>query len=195
MKNSIDLGSDPGADTIPRPSDQMVRLVYRELHQLARARLRLMRQKNRTLQTTALINEAYLRLARRPDQLWQGRRHFYRAAARAMRCILVDRVRKNNSRRHGGDWQRVTVSVTLGSSGDAVALDPEDFIALERALAGLERDHPEHAEIVLMRYYCGLTMTEIAESLGMARSTVDRKWAFARGWLRRALRGRRAVAR
>jgi len=159
-------------------------MVYAELRALAEARMR-RTPPGQTLQPTALVHEAYLRVVRGADAAWEGRKHFFFAAARAMRDILVEQARRRQSLKRGGDRQREALDMV-----DVVFEEPqEDVLALNEALTRLEQENPEAAQLVLLRYYAGLTGKETADVLGVSLSMVDRRWRFARAWLRRALEG------
>jgi RNA polymerase sigma factor (TIGR02999 family) len=157
-------------------------LVYDELRRLAASYLRRERP-GQTLQATALVHEAYLRLLRDRQQSWQNRAHFLAIAARSMRQILVERARARDSLKRGGDHARITLDEELvageGPSVDVVAIDA----ALQR-LAALDR---QQARIVELRFFGGLTVEETAEALGVAPATVKRHWSVAKAWLRREL--------
>ena len=162
------------------------RALYAELRRLADARMNQI-PPGQTLQPTALVHEVYIRLMGRGEATWNGRGHFFGAAARAMRDVLVDQARRKGARKHGGDQVRVDSMVTL-SDGDArYELSAADVLALHQALDKLEQAHAQAAEIVLLRYFTGLTMDEIAEALAVTTRTVERKWRFARAWLAREL--------
>jgi RNA polymerase sigma factor (TIGR02999 family) len=168
---------------IEEPGDELVQQLYHELRGLAAGILRRLPAGGVTLQPTALVHEAYERMCQRPDQRWQGRRHFYRAAAQAMRHLLVDRARERKALRHGGEWQRTDISVTLGGPDDAAVLSREELIDLDRALRKLQRTYPDLVELVHMRYFCGLTVPDIAELRDVSTRSVEREWEFARAWL------------
>jgi len=159
-------------------------LVYEELHRLAQARLRRTPPGN-TLQTTALIHEAYLKLVGSGDPGWNGRNHFFGAAARAMRDILVDQARRKAAAKHGGAMRRVDLDQA------EIVLDepPEALLALEEALKRLETEEPRLGEIVMLRYFAGLTQGETAAALGVSERTVERDWRYIKAWLRRELEG------
>jgi len=153
-------------------------LVYHELRQLAAQKLA---QENpgQTLQATALVHEAYLRLVGDHDPGWQGRRHFYGAAARAMRQILVEQARRKASHKHGGHGVRVELA-----EGMAYVEPPaDDLLALDEAIQKLQAHKPHLAEIVMLRYYTGLSVAETAGVLGESVRTVYRDWRHARTWL------------
>ena len=164
--------------------DQLIRDLYDELRKLARARLARMRPEH-TLQPTALVNEAYLRLVKNRDAGWDGRGHFFGAAARAMRDILVEHARKRASQKRGGDLQRVDMTITF-ADGEKTG-SPEELLALHHALEEMQRSHPDKAELVLLRYFAGLTMDQISELTGTPKRTLERQWRFARAWLRTKL--------
>jgi RNA polymerase sigma-70 factor, ECF subfamily len=160
-------------------------LVYAELRRRAAMYLRRERH-GHTLQPTALVHEAYLRLADQRHVQWQNRGHFFGVAAQAMRRILVDHARTRQRLKRGGDADRVTLHDV-----DAVA-DTRDveLIDLDRALTELQSQDPDQARIVEMRYFAGLTVEETAEALGISPATVKREWTMARAWLFARLRDR-----
>jgi RNA polymerase sigma factor (TIGR02999 family) len=172
-----------GSTTVEGPGQEMVQKLYHELRRLAGAKLGRMPGAGQTLQPTALVHEAYMRLSRNPDKIWQGRRHFYRAAAVAMRHILIERARAKKSARHGGGWQRTEITISLADHEDRLFLAPEDVLTLDRALHKLGTEFPELVELALMRYFCGLTVPEIADLMGVTTRTIERKWSFTRAWL------------
>jgi RNA polymerase sigma factor (TIGR02999 family) len=152
--------------------------VYTELRRLAEA-LTGQLPPGQTLQPTALVHEAYLKLVRDQDPGWEGRRHFFGAAAQAMREILVDQARRKASRKHGGSARRVDLS-----DGLALIEPPaDDLLALDEAIHQLQAEEPRLAEIVLLRYYTGLSVEETAGVVGRSVSTVTREWRQARAWL------------
>ena len=161
-------------------AEQLLPLVYDELRRLAAASLA-QEKPGQTLQATALVHEAYLRLV--GDQQFAGRRHFFAAAAEAIRRILVERARRKQAARHGGQRQRESLD-----PGRLAAPAPDDeLLALHEALDRLAEKHPEKAELVKLRYFAGLTADQAAATLGISPSTADRQWAYARAWLRRAM--------
>jgi RNA polymerase sigma factor (TIGR02999 family) len=157
-------------------------LVYAELHQLARARLARQPQ-GQTLQPTALVHEAYLRIAGDSSVTWEGRQHFFFAAARAMRDILVEQARRKAGPKHGGGRRRQELDEAC------LVLEPpsDDVLAVHEALEKLEARDPLKAQIVLLRYFTGLTMDETAAVLGLAERTLDRHWRYIRAWLMKQL--------
>ena len=161
---------------------QLTELVYGELHRMARARMR-GEDSGRTLQTTALVHEAYLRLVDAGDIPWQDRAHFFAVCAQMMRRILVDHARKRNSDKRGGEM----ISVALDDALEVAAAESIDVVALHVALEQLEAIFPQQAKIVELRFYGGLTIDETAEVLGVSAATISREWTMARAWLRRAL--------
>jgi RNA polymerase sigma factor (TIGR02999 family) len=168
----------------PHAAAQLLPLVYNELRSLA-ARKLAHEKPGDTLQATALVHEAYLRLtAGEADESpggphWDGRRHFFAAAAEAMRRILLDRARAKRRLKRGGDWRRIR----LDQVDLPVEQAPEDLIALDRALAKLAQEDALCAELVKLRFFAGLTLGDAASALGIARRSADRYWAFARSWL------------
>ena len=166
----------------PDALDRLMAVVYDELHRLARQRLAGL-PAGQTLQATALVNEAYLRLAGRADEPWENRRHFFFAAARAMRDILVEQARRKAGPCHGGGRRRQE----LDEAAAVLEPPPLEVLALHEALEELEKQAPEKAQIVQLRYFGGLTMAEIAEVTGQAEVTVHRHWRFIRAWLKQKL--------
>ena len=161
-----------------RAADELLPLVYDELRVLAGRQLAA-EPRGQTLQPTALVHEAYLRLVRGEPAAWENRGHFYSAAARAMRRILIERARKRAAARHGGGRRRVTLSEVASEE----ATDPLDLLALDEALSRLERRDPRMSEIVMLRYFAGLGVEDTAAALGVSVRTVKRDWAVARAWL------------
>lgn len=163
----------------PKAADELLPLVYENLRQLAAARLA-REQPGQTLQATALVHEAWLRLTGTdPTKPWNGRGHFFGAAAEAMRRILVDRARQKARIRHGGALQRVDLEHVTVATEDS----DETVLAIHEALERLATISPQQAAIVKLRYFTGLEHAEIAEALGVSEPTVRRHWAFARAWL------------
>jgi RNA polymerase sigma factor (TIGR02999 family) len=167
----------------PRAAEQLLPLVYDELRKLA-ARKIAHEKPGQTLQATALVHEAYLRLVGSdPARPWDGRNHFFAAAAEAMRRILVDRARRKQSRKRGGGLTRAELDEV-----DFVAPEAADeILAVDEALSGLAAADPRAAELVKLRYFAGLSLPEAARILDIAPRSVDRLWAYARAWLRRAI--------
>jgi RNA polymerase sigma factor (TIGR02999 family) len=164
-------------------ANRLLPLVYDELRQLASQRLA-QEKPGQTLQATALVHEAYLRLVDvDKPQHWDSRGHFFSAAAEAIRRILVDRARRKNRVKHGGDRQRVDLEA-VAQVGDQAS---DDIEALDTALAKLEQCDASVAQQVKLRYFAGLTMPEIASALDVPLRTVERNWTYARTWLHREL--------
>jgi RNA polymerase sigma factor (TIGR02999 family) len=170
-----------GSPVQPPDANELAPLVYRELRRLAAGYLR-REQPGQTLQATALVHEAYLRLARAGTP-WQDERHFVGIAARSMRQILVERARARGAQKRWAGMDRVSLSDSL-----AVAADPDGLLpALDDALTRLEQIDPEQVRIVELRYFVGLSIDETAEALGISPATLKRRWSLARAWLFRAL--------
>src|SRR5262245_17727990 len=167
----------------PQAAERLLPLVYHELRRLAAQKLA--REKpGQTLQATALVHEAYLRLVGvEQAQHWDGRGHFFAAAAEAMRRILIDSVRRKRRPKHGGDRTRVNLDEACSlAEGPA-----DDLLALDEALDQLAREEPAKAELVKLRYFAGFSLEEAGELLGLSRTTAKRHWAYARAWLYAAL--------
>jgi RNA polymerase sigma-70 factor (ECF subfamily) len=163
-------------------ADRLLPLVYAELHRLATSYMRRERQ-DHTLQPTALINEAYMRLAKE-DLDWQNREHFIGIAAHVMRRVLVDYARSHKAQIRGGELKRVELEEGLAISDERT----EETLALDEALNRLTEANPRQAKVVELRYFGGLSMEQIAAALGIAPRTVKRDWALARIWLFKELR-------
>ena len=163
--------------------EALLPLVYNELRQLAAARLA-HESPGQTLQATALVHEAYLRLVGDGDVRWNGRAHFFGAAAEAMRRILIEAARRRGRQKRGGAWDRCN----LEAAAPAIEGPSVDLLALDEALTELSRQEPAKAELVKLRYFAGLTLDEAAATLGISTSTADRHWRFARAWLASRLR-------
>lgn len=168
----------------PLAAGQLLPLLYDELRRLAAQKLA-QEKPGQTLDATALVHEAYLRLVGdAPDKAWTGRGHFFAAAAEAMRRILVEQARRKNRQKRGGDRRRLP----LQSQEPTVRGPDIDILAVDEALTQLAAKHPEKAELVKMRYFAGLTLPEAASMLGISTATAERHWRYARAWLARQLR-------
>jgi len=168
----------------PNAAAELLPLVYDELRKLAAQRLA-HEKSGQTLNATALVHEAYLRLVDvEKAQQWDGRRHFFAAAAEAMRRILINRVRDKGRVKRGAGWRRLH----LDQIDLSVADPPDELLVLNDALEKLAKEDPACAELVKLRFFAGLTLEEAAATLGVVRRTADRYWAFARSWLYDALR-------
>ncbi len=162
----------------PQAANELLPLVYEELRRLAAHRMS-NEAAGQTLQATALVHEAWLRLVGTEDKKWDGRAHFFAAAAEAMRRILIDRARRKNAIRHGGDHQRVELQ-----DSDLLAAATDDrLIAVSEALDKLAIEHKAEAELVKLRYFVGMTNDEAAEALGISPRTAKYYWTHARAWL------------
>ncbi len=169
----------------PQAAEQLLSLIYDELRKLAAARLD--REKpGQTLQATALVHEAYLRLigGAQAGKAWDGRGHFFAAAAEAMRRILVESARRKQRLRHGGDLVRVELDDELDIAAPEFR---EDLLALDAALDKLRLVDGTAAELVRLRYFAGLTLAEAAEMLDISARSADRIWAYAKAWLHREM--------
>ena len=176
---------EAAADGDRRAPADLLALVYDELRRLAAARLAA-EAPGQTLQATALVHEAYLRLVGGPQpQDWNGRGHFFGAAAEAMRRILVEQARKRARLKRGGDRRRLDLDALQLSVPEA----GDELLALDEALDEFSHKHPDKAALVKLRYFAGLTVDEAAQSLGISTSTADRHWTFARAWLYRRIVG------
>jgi RNA polymerase sigma factor (TIGR02999 family) len=167
-----------------RAVDELLPLVYQELRQLAAQRLG-KEAPGQTLQATALVHEAYLRLVGSEGQNWSGRGHFFSAAAEAMRRILVENARRKQSRKHGGGRKRVQLDEAVVMKDDDGPA--EDLIALDEALEKLSEKDKVKADVVKLRYFAGLTIEQTAEILDISATTAKRYWAYARAWLVREI--------
>jgi len=165
-----------------RARDELTPLIYDELRRLARGYLRRERP-GHTLQPTALVHEAFLRLIDQSQVNWQNRAHFFGAAARLMRQILINHAEARRAAKRGGEAERVSLDdVDHSAVGREI-----DLVALNEALTNLERIDPLQGRIVELRYFSGLTVEEVAEVMGVSPATVKREWSTARAWLRREL--------
>ena len=165
-------------------AEQLLPLVYDELRRLAAARMA-REAPGQTLQATALVHEVWLKLAGSDRQHWRGRTHFFGAAAEAMRRILIDRARSKAAQKRRG----VQPLEELHESEIERPAPSEEVLAVHEALDGLAAEDAVAAEVVKLRYFVGMTIPQISEALELAPRTVDRHWAFARAWLKRAIRG------
>ena len=169
----------------PSAAEQLLPLVYDELRRLAAAKMA-QEKSGQTLQATALVHEAYIRLVDVEEaEHWNSRGHFFGAAAEAMRRILVENARRRSRVRHGGDWKRVEFEPEAFVASESV----EDFLALDEALDRLAAEDPLSADLVKLRYFAGLTAPEAAKLLGISPRKADFMWSFARAWLRREMDG------
>jgi RNA polymerase sigma factor (TIGR02999 family) len=176
------LSAIEGGD--PHAANQLLPLVYDELRRLAAQKLA-HEKPGQTLDATALVHEAYLRLVDVEQcQHWNSRGHFFSAAAEAMRRILVENARRKGRRKRGGDWQRCDVQWNQPS----VPGPNVHILAADEALTAMAREHPEKAELVKLRYFAGMSLAEAAAALGISTATADRQWRYARAWLARHLR-------
>jgi RNA polymerase sigma factor (TIGR02999 family) len=167
----------------PHAAEQLLPLVYTELRQLAAQKLA-QEKPGQTLDATALVHEAYLRLVNMDKaRPWKGRSHFFAAAAEAMRHILVDQARRKRSRKHGGD----RVRVALDEASLATAEDSDEVLAVDEALVKLAAVDAQAAELVKLRYFAGLSIPEAAKALDLSARSADRLWAYARAWLQREI--------
>jgi len=166
-----------------KAAEELLPLVYEELRKLAAAKMA-QQPPGQTLQATALVHEAYLRLTGGVRDQWQDRAHFFRAAAEAMRCILIENARKKSRWKRGGRLERVELE------GLELAADtpPDTLLVVHEALDRLAAVDPEKAELVKLRFFIGLTHAEAAKALGLSEATVKRAWDFSRAWLLREIR-------
>ena len=162
----------------PLAAADLLPALYTELRDLAAA-LTARLPPGQTLQPTALVHEAYLKMVRGQDPGWEGRRHFFGAAARAMREILIDQARRKASGKHGGHGQRVELTEGLA----LIEPPAEDLLALDDAMQRLQAEEPRLGEVVMLRYYAGLSVEETAEVVSRSDRTVKREWRQARAWL------------
>lgn len=171
------------SDGQPNALGDLLPLVYDELRRIAHGQLRRERQ-NHTLNTTALVHEAYLKLIDQSEVSWQNRAHFYGVAAQAMRRILIDYARTRTRLKRGGNQQRISLKESLGLFSDEQS---EELLALDESLQRLESINPRHGRIVECRFFGGLTIEETAAALDVSTATVSRDWQLARAWLKRDL--------
>lgn len=163
--------------------DELMPLVYAELHRQAHNYMRRERQ-GHTLQTTALINEAYLKLFNQPKTDWESRTHFFAFAAQAMRQVLVDYARTKKRKKRGGNAVKITLEDEMSVTVDEKTID---LIELDEALTRLGEIYPRQVRVVELRYFSGLKLEETAKVLNISRSTAAREWSFAKAWLQREL--------
>lgn len=184
MRSAADIRSAMERQ-LPQAAEQLLPLIYDELRRLAAQKMS-QEMPGQTLEATALVHEAYLRLTTGDNpQLWNSRGHFFAAAAEAMRRILVERARHKHTLKAAGDLHRVElVDIAVGSSRPDI-----DLIALSEALDKLQRENQRMAQLVKLRFFAGLTIEQAAEVLGIGTSTADRDWAYARAWLRLQVEG------
>jgi RNA polymerase sigma factor (TIGR02999 family) len=174
--------SAPDNPDRPGTAGELLPEVYDELRKLAQARLARERQPHQTLQPTALVHEAYVRVSKQPRR-WDRRGHFFAAAALAMRRILAERARHYRRIKHGAGGERVELDEAMPGADPALT----DVIAIDEALSQLELTDPRKARIVALRYFAGLSVEETASALDLSPATVKNEWAFARAWLFRVL--------
>ncbi|MGE3821339.1 MAG: sigma-70 family RNA polymerase sigma factor [Isosphaeraceae bacterium] len=191
-RSNESVAVDASVESGPWATDRLLPLVYDELRRLAAARLS-REAPGITLQPTALVHEVYLRLVGSDlETPWDGRGHFFAAAAEAMRRILVDQARRKRALKRGGGLDRLDVDP------DRIAIPlaetAEDLLALDEALERLALRHPDKAELVKLRYFAGLTGDQAAKALGISTATAERHWAYARAWLRVEVDGDRSSA-
>jgi RNA polymerase sigma factor (TIGR02999 family) len=168
-------------------ADQLLTLVYAELRRLATAKMA-SESPGQTLQPTALVHEAWLRLTNDDQRKWNDRTHFFAAAAEAMRRILVDNGRRKRTERHGGGKQRVE----MPEIASAVMETDDKVLAVNEALEKFAVLDPQKAELVKLRYFVGMTLEQAAEALGLSERTAKRYWAFARAWLHEEIKAQQA---
>jgi len=168
----------------PRATEQLLPLVYDELRLLAAQKMS-QEPPGQTLQATALVHEAYLRLAGAEDRTWDNKGHFFKAAAEAMRRILIENARRKKSPKHGGDRRKMDLDESVLVVGDAVPA--ENMIALDEALEKLSKRDKVKADVVKLRYFAGLTSEQAAGILRISPTTAKRYWAYSRAWLLREI--------
>lgn len=162
----------------PHAADELLPLVYDELRHLAAHKMA-QQPPGQTLQATALVHEAWLKLVGSGRERWEGRKHFFAAAAEAMRHILIDRVRRRLAVRHGGGQERLDID----DIEVAAPVEQETILSLNEALEELEQTDPAKAEVVKLRFFIGLSEREAAEILGLSERTIERYWSYAQAWL------------
>ena len=168
----------------PKATERLLPLIYDELRALAANKLSQERP-GHTLQATALVHEAYLRLVTGAStSSWDSRRHFFAAAAEAMRRILIDVARQKTSQKRGGDWQRVTLENFDVANHERM----EKLMAVDQAVTLFEEAYPDKAELVKLRFFVGLSIQDAAKAMGISIATANRSWAFAKAWLQREMK-------
>jgi RNA polymerase sigma factor (TIGR02999 family) len=176
--NNAESSMNAAQGVDPKAPDQMVEALYGELHRLAASKMS-REAPGQTLQATALVHEAWLRLVGDKKPRFEDRTHFFAAAAEAMRHILIDRARRRRAVRHGGEYERVN----LGEEMLASPHDDEQLLVVNDALKKLELKYPMQAQVVKLRYFAGMSNEETAELLGVSLSTVKNYWVFSKAWL------------
>ena len=179
---TVMLAAIEGGDS--KAAEQLLILVYDELRRLAAAKLA-HEAPGQTLQPTALVHEAWLRLVGDQNPSFKNREHFFRASAEAMRHILIDRARRKHTQRHGGGYQRVDFE----GFDPAAPMADEQLLAVNEALDKLALEHPVQADLVKLRYFAGMTNEEVSQVLGISLSTVKNYWTFSRAWLLNEIEG------
>ena len=174
-----------GGGVDPATAEELFPHVYDELRRLARGYMS-RETPGHTLQPTALVHEAYLKLVDQTRVDWRGKTHFFAVGARIMRRLLVDHARERGAQKRGGGWRPVTLSDVLGPVG-ADALDPEQLLDLDSALERLAEIDEREAKVVTLRFFGGLTVEQVADVLGVSKRTVENDWRHAQAWLRRRL--------
>ena len=175
LLRAVELGEEQSAE-------DLLPVIYEELRHLAAARMA-HEAAGHTLQPTALVHEAWLRLVNEEDRTWPSRAYFFAAAAEAMRRILVEHARRKGRLKHGGGQQRLNVE----DLNLAAAAPDEKILLINEALEHLEAEHPQQARIVVLKYFSGLSNKEVAQALGLSERSVDRHWVFAKVWLYRKI--------
>lgn len=179
----------------PAAANELLPLIYDQLRAIAAQRMREERA-GHTLQATALVHEAYLRLARGLDSTesggWEGRAHFFRVAADAMRKILIDHARRRKAEKRGGGVKPASLEAAAEAPAISIDSDPESLLALEDALQALQQEDPRSAEVVQLRFFAGMGFPDIAKLLGVSERTIMREWAYARARLVQLIEGERA---
>ena len=181
---NLDALLEAAAAGDPTVASQLLPLVYDHLRELARRKLA-SENPGQTLQPTALVHEAYVRLVSSPQTSWNGRKHFFAAAALAMRRILVERARAKRGPKRGGDRRRFSLDM-VEPAGD-VAVDDFDWVALDGALDALQAHDADLADVVHLRYFAGLGVEEIAQAMNRSERSINRDWSIARAWLLRRM--------